>query len=307
MNVYDTLSTLFSFLVSPARLLQSFSKTRRRGQGMHESTSPCIFLTRASISRLREYKDTVGLIVFTLDLVTHNCPTITTVENLPYDSLFLVPCPAALGGVIIVTSNSLVHVSQIGRRTVLPVNGWLSRVSDATFTALSSDALQRDLKLEGACATFVEEKTLYLVLKDGTVYPVEIVAEGRTVSELSIAAPVAQTTIPSVVRCIPSEHVFIGSMVGPSVLLKTNKVEVELREEDVEMNTAPASVVDNPDTMDFDDDDGALRIVQLFLVLILILHRPLRHLEVRGCRDQRGDQWCKCVGQKEDCHTPIDM
>ncbi|KAI0088958.1 CPSF A subunit region-domain-containing protein [Irpex rosettiformis] len=209
-------------------------------------------------SRLREYKDTVGLFVFTLDLVTHNCPTITTVENLPYDSLFLVPCPATLGGVIVVTSNSLIHVSQIGRRTVLPMNGWLSRVSDATFPTLSGEALNRDLKLEGACATFVEDKTLYLVLKDGTVYPIEVVAEGRTVSELTIGAPIARTTIPSVVRCVPTEHLFIGSMVGPSVLLKTARVEVELREEDVEMSAAPVAVVDDTDTMDFDDDDDDL-------------------------------------------------
>lgn len=177
-------------------------------------------------------------------------------ENLPYDSLFLVPCLAALGGVVVVTSNSLIHVSQIGRRTILPMNGWVSRVSDMSLPTLSEDDLKRDLKLEGAHATFIEDKTLYLVLKDGTVYPIEIAAEGRTVSGFSVGAPLARTTIPSVVRRIPEEHLFIGSMVGPSVLLKTGKLEVDVQDEDVDMTTVSTAAVDSTDAMDFDDDDG---------------------------------------------------
>jgi cleavage and polyadenylation specificity factor subunit 1 len=160
--------------------------------------------------------------------------------------------------VIAVASNSLIHVSQTGRRTVLSVNGWASRVSDMPIPALTGDDLERNLKLEGSCATFIDEKALYIVLKDGSIYPVEIIAEGRTVSQLNIGAPIARTTIPSVVKSTPGEHLFIGSIVGPSVLLKTLKVEVEIQEEDVDMHSAPTAVVDSTDIMDFDDDDGML-------------------------------------------------
>lgn len=153
-------------------------------------------------SRLREYKDTVGMFIFTLDLVTRNCPIITAVENLPYDSLYLVPCSAALGGVVVVTSNSLIHIAQTSRRVVLPVNGWSSRVSDIPALALSAEESQRSLKLEGSRAAFIGDNSLFLFLIDGTVYPIEILAEGRTVSQLSMAAPVAQTTIPAVVKSV---------------------------------------------------------------------------------------------------------
>ncbi|KAI0687702.1 CPSF A subunit region-domain-containing protein [Cytidiella melzeri] len=222
-------------------------------------TSPTIAVlfqnTQTWTSRLREYKDTVGLFIFTLDLITHNCPIITAIENLPYDSLFLVSCSATVGGVIVVTSNSLIHISQTGRRVFVPLNGWASRVSDMALPTLSNDEHKPDLSLEGARAAFVDEKTLYVVLKDGTVYPVEILAEGRSVSELSLGAPVARTTIPSVVRSIPSEHLFIGSMVGPSVLLKTVKLEEAVPEQDIEMTSAPPAVVDTAEIVDFDDDD----------------------------------------------------
>lgn len=203
------------------------------------------------------------MFIFTLDIVTHNCPIITAVENLPYDSLFLVPCSAALGGVVVVTSNSLIHIAQTARRVVLPVNGWSSRVSDISLPTLTGEDAQRNLKLEGSRAQFVGNNTLFLFLKDGTVYPIEILAEGRTVSQLSMGAPVAHTTIPSVVKSIESEHLLVGSILGLSVLLKTMKVEEEIPAEDVTMTEAPTTVVDNNDTMDFDDDDGECSVINI--------------------------------------------
>lgn len=102
---------------------------------------------------------------------------------------------------------------------------------------------------------FVDDKTLFVILKDGTVYPVEITAEGKNVSKLSIGAAVARTTIPASVRRIPDDHVFVSSVVGPSVLLKTAKVEEDMPEEPG-MDLPAAAVVDSIDSMDLDDDDG---------------------------------------------------
>ena len=84
----------------------------------------------------------------------------------------------------------------------------------------------------------------------------EIGADGRTVSQITIGAPVATTTVPSVVRRVNEEFLLVGSIVGPSVLLKTAKVEEEIPDDDVEMETSPAAVVDTTNPMDLDDDDG---------------------------------------------------
>lgn len=150
----------------------------------------------------------------------------------------------------------MIHVAQAGRRVILPVNGWQARISDHPLPQLTEEERQRCLKLEGSHAVFVDDKTLFVLLSDGTVYPVEIHAEGRTVSKLSMGNAVAQTTIPSLVRRAPDDHIFIGSTVGASVLLKTAHVEEEITNEDVDMGNVTAAVVDEAAEMDLDDDDG---------------------------------------------------
>ncbi|CCL98048.1 uncharacterized protein FIBRA_00042 [Fibroporia radiculosa] len=205
--------------------------------------------------RLKEYKDTVGLILFTLDLVTRHYPVITAIDGLPHDCFAMAPCSTALGGVVVLASNSIIYVDQATRRVILPVSGWLPRISDLPIPSLSHQDQQRDLQLEGSQFVFVDDRTLYVVLKDGTVYPVEIIVDGKTVSRLSMAPPVARTTMPSLVRKMQDDYLFVGSIIGPSVLLKTTRVEEDIEGDDVEMASVPATVVAPNNAMDLDDDD----------------------------------------------------
>ena len=179
---------------------------------------------------------------------------ITAVDGLPYDCFAIAPCSTATGGVVVLASNAMLFVDQSGRRVALPVNGWPPRVSDLPMPQLPEQDKTRDLQLEGSRFAFVDETRFFVFLKDGTVYPVELVQDGKTVSRLSIGAALARTTIPAVVKRIPGEHVFVGSTVGPSVLLKTVRVEEEIQNEDVEME-GPAAVVDMEQD-DLMDDEG---------------------------------------------------
>ncbi|GJN92589.1 hypothetical protein Rhopal_005620-T1 [Rhodotorula paludigena] len=52
---------------------------------------------------------------------------IATSPPLPYSSLFLTPCPAQLGGVLVTTANGILHVDQSGRIVACPTNAWLAR------------------------------------------------------------------------------------------------------------------------------------------------------------------------------------
>ncbi|KAI0073246.1 hypothetical protein K474DRAFT_235810 [Panus rudis PR-1116 ss-1] len=75
--------------------------------GFNNPTIAVLFQrTQTWTGRLKEFKDTVGMFIFTLDVVTRNCPIITAVENLPYDSLYLTPCSSSLGGVVVTTANA---------------------------------------------------------------------------------------------------------------------------------------------------------------------------------------------------------
>jgi cleavage and polyadenylation specificity factor subunit 1 len=161
-----------------------------------------------------------------------------------------------LGGVVVLTSNSIIYIDRSSRRIALPLNGWSARVTDMPMPPIAPEDKTRNLALEGSFAVFADDKTLLVVLKDGTVYPVEIVSDGKTVSKLVMATPLAQTTIPQVARKLDHELVFVGSSVGPSVLFKAARIEEEIEpDEDADMHAV--AQVDVPMNV-YDDDEGAV-------------------------------------------------
>jgi len=170
---------------------------------------------------------------------------------LPYDCFSVIPCSTFPGGVIIISTNAIIHVGQSSRKVVLPVNGWFARASDVQTTSLTPDDAARDLHLEGSHVSFVDDTNFLVILADGVVIPVEIVAEGKTVSALKMGNPQAQTTLPSTVAKGPDGYVFIGSTSGPSVLVKADRLEEEVPDE---VGDQPVGVVNSVATMDVDDD-----------------------------------------------------
>jgi len=184
--------------------------------------------------------------------MSRNYPIITAVDGLPYDSVSLLPCATSLGGVIVLTSNSIIYVDQAARRVALPVNGWAARVSDMPMPPADKDL---GLCLEGSRLVFVDEKTLFVIRKDGMIHPIEIILDGRTVSKLVLLPVIAQTTIPAVARLLNDDLLFVGSTVGPSVLMKTARQEVPL---ELPGQHTGATAIDFSDSMDLDDDDGWL-------------------------------------------------
>ncbi|KAG6812354.1 hypothetical protein H0H92_003254 [Tricholoma furcatifolium] len=220
--------------------------------GLNKPTIAVLFQTQQTwTGRLKEFKDTARLVIFTLDIIGQSFPIITSVQGLPHDCFAVMACAASLGGVVVLSSNSIIYIDQTSRRVVLPLNGWQARNSDLPLPTLPADQQDRCIILEGCRATFVDDKTIFIILKDGTVYPVDFVIDGKSVSKLTLGAALAQTTEPAVVRRITDTHVFIGSAVGASVLLDAAHVEEEV-DEDQEMK-APTAVVQMD--VDYDDDE----------------------------------------------------
>ena len=195
------------------------------------------------------------LLIFTLDLARNNYPIITTVNGLPYDCTSLLPCSTLLGGVVVLTSNSIIYVDQSARRVPLPLNGWQQRISDLPIPVLSTEDQQCNLELEGCRAAFIDGKTFVIVLRDGTVYPVEVTVDGKTVSKLSIGPALARATIPSVLKRVTDNLLFLGSTVASSLLLRTFHVEEEIMD-DLAPNVPVIPAVNAGAPMDLDDDDG---------------------------------------------------
>ena len=167
-------------------------------------------------------------------------------------------------------SNSIVYINKSAQHISVPVNGWPMRVSDLPMPPTSPAEQNRDLPLEGARAVFADDKTLFIILRDGSVHRLEIIVDGKSVSKLQLGSEaLARTTIPSLVKRIGSAGslLFVGSTVGPSVLLKSVRVEEEVDDEDDATNGVAAPVVvDTQSRMQVDDDnDGML----LFLCILL--------------------------------------
>lgn len=184
------------------------------------------------------------------------------VDDLPHDCASILCCTPSLGGVVIISDNAIIYVDQASRKTALPVNGWTSRISDMPMQTQSAEDPVHDLQLEGARGVFIDDHTFFVILSDGTIYPVEIVMDGRIVSRLSMSAAIAQTTIPSTTLNISPitegkySVLFVGSTVGPSVLLKVSRIEqlvsTDLRHE------APLAAIIHSSTIEMDDDDDGM-------------------------------------------------
>ncbi|CAG8726109.1 10005_t:CDS:2, partial [Acaulospora colombiana] len=168
--------------------------------------------------RLKETKDNTCLFVVSLDIVTRSYQVIMTVERLPYDSLYLVPCPHYVGGVILVSGNSLIHVDHASKTVILPVSGWAHRITDVPLGP--ADPFE-DISLEGSRAVFIDDITLLIVLETGTVRTLRIQHEGRLVRALALQAPIGILPPPSAVI---SSHslVFVASSSAQSVLLQVD-------------------------------------------------------------------------------------
>lgn len=149
------------------------------------------------------------------------------------------------------STNVIIHVGQSSRKVILPLNGWFARVSDVQTASQSSEEAARDLQLEGSHVSFVDDTNFLVILADGIVIPVEIVAEGKTVSALKMGTPQAQTTLPSTVAKGSDGYIFIGSTSGPSVLVRADRLEEEVPEE---VGDQPVGVVNPTAKMDVDDD-----------------------------------------------------
>lgn len=192
--------------------------------GLNNPTIAVLFQTQQTwTSRLEEYKDTVSLRLITLDLVSRSYPVIASVDNLPYDSLKLAACPAAAGGVIVLCSNGIIHVDQAGKSVGVAVNGWAKRVSDFPFPPAT-----RNEMLEGAQCAFVSDKAFLVVHRDGVIIPAELVSDGGKIGRIELGKTLAQTTAPSLALSVRDDLIFVGSIVGPSVLLNVQQVEVEV-------------------------------------------------------------------------------
>lgn len=190
-------------------------------------------------SRLNERKDSTSISIVTLDYLTHNYPSISRIEDLPFDCASLLPAPPLYGGVMVLASNCLLHIDQTSRITALPLNGWAHRTSALPSLVPTPGDEQKtraaslNLMLEGARMAFLNERNILLVLSNGAIHVVTVVVDGRLVQRLTIGDAIARASAPSTLQLVSKGHIFVGSTVGPTLLLRSSWHDLQQKGEDL--------------------------------------------------------------------------
>lgn len=195
--------------------------------------------------RARSGKDSLALHVLTLDLSpTPNAPgseedspfaqtragatVLTCRANLPLDSLYIVAPPPSIGGVVVVSTTAIWHVSQAGRIKGLSVNRWTSFMTalpavrwppledappyPSTENVPGSEPPPPphgpDLDLSHSQLTFLTQAgegasaEAILALRSGELYSLIFHLDGRSLREMSLW-PLGQTVQPSSLAILP--------------------------------------------------------------------------------------------------------
>lgn len=204
--------------------------------------------TQTWAGRYQSARDTFILEIRTIDLSGGSYPLLTRVDSLPSDTLYIVPCPRELGGVVLVTTTGILHVDQSGRVVCASVNAWWAYTTRRPSNRANE---HRKLSLEGSRASFVGDRDMLLVLSTGKAHQVRMEMDGRAVGSIIVEEELGVLPPPSSVSRLGSDKVFVGSPEGDSVMYEIQMVrekvdQAEEKKPDIDMEV---------------DDDGTSRAI----------------------------------------------
>ncbi|KAI8145123.1 CPSF A subunit region-domain-containing protein [Fennellomyces sp. T-0311] len=204
----------------------------------YEPTLAILFQTDQTwTGRLASSKDTVSVVVISLDLSAKIYPVIYSLDHLPYDCRKLVAMPKPVNGLLVLSGNAILHVSQGSPGVGVAVNGYTKGVTNFPGMIYSDKTIGLELMLDGAAAMTLSGGRCLLFLQNGDWVSIKIKQDGSKVvgmdvSKISwsdadvqtIVSRKKSTPLASVPTCVTSikddEYFFLGSRVGDSLLIK---------------------------------------------------------------------------------------
>ncbi|KAI9364067.1 CPSF A subunit region-domain-containing protein [Pilaira anomala] len=199
----------------------------------YEPTLAILFQSEQTwTGRLASVKDTVSVVVVSLDLQAKIYPIIYSIDKLPYDCIKLVAMPKPVTGVLVIAANSLLHVSQGSPGVGVAVNGYTKKLTEFPGMLYEDAAINLGLSLDGAKALAFGGDRCLIFMQNGNWAVVQMKMDGSKIVGMNIKeikhelkrdsqvlAPLA--TVPSCVTNVKNgEYFFLGSRVGDSLLLK---------------------------------------------------------------------------------------
>ncbi|CAG8596773.1 4454_t:CDS:10 [Cetraspora pellucida] len=178
-------------------------------------------------------KDTCSLVVVSLDISQKVYPVIYSMDKLPHSCVKLIPIQKPVGGILIITANAIIHVDQSSPGIGITVNGYAMSTTDFP---LDRSFEHLGLSLEGCHYVFLDKDEILLFLRNGDMYLVKLIKDGRSISRIAIEK-VGANTLPSCACSVAPGYFFLGSRLGDSHLVqykaaKSNYTTNELYETD---------------------------------------------------------------------------
>ena len=168
-----------------------------------------IFRRTAAVS------NTSSITAISLDMRLQKHPIIWSVNGLPHDSFHLVSIPKPIGGVMVMSTNSIIVCNQ-NIKYKLALNQFVPQNESSSYATHISDI---PIALDAARFAFLSKNRFIASLKGGELYIFHITAHAGTVHNIAISRGSASVISTSI--CTTDEkYFFLGSRIGDSVLIE---------------------------------------------------------------------------------------
>lgn len=207
-------------------------------QFLHNYNDPTLVIlhepTRTWSGRIAMKQDTFSMVALSMNVHQRLQPIIWTVNNLPYDSLKILPVPKPIGGLLILACNELIYLNQSVPAYGMSFNSF-TKDSSAFPLNNQDDSIDKidyiNISLDLSQAVFLNHNKILFILKDGEVYLLTLFNDDmRSIKNFHFER-IASTVQPNCLTLCENNLLFIGSHVGDSVLaeivgdLKSNLVD----------------------------------------------------------------------------------
>ncbi|KAL2918252.1 mRNA cleavage and polyadenylation factor subunit [Polyrhizophydium stewartii] len=156
--------------------------------------------------RLSLRKDTVSVVVVSLDIIQKKYPVLYRIDGLPYNCTTLLPVPSPLGGIVILSHNAIIHADQVHSPGIACiVNGYFDHEASLMpmpndnqhvgnygeplpppypkpksifmINSAVTDLRELAISLDGSRAVFSSPDTMLLVLRNGEMLQVDLIGD----------------------------------------------------------------------------------------------------------------------------------
>lgn len=178
--------------------------------------------TRTWSGRVAMRQDTFSIVALSMNIHQRLQPIIWTVNNLPYDSLRILPVPKPIGGLLVVACNELIYLNQSVPAFGMSFNSFSKDSSAFPLHEAKNESGDKidyiNISLDLSQAVFLNHNKILFILKDGDVYLVTLFNDDmRSIKNFHFER-IASTVQPNCLTLCENNLLFIGSHVGDSVL-----------------------------------------------------------------------------------------